>query len=287
MSYSFLGSALLRPQRSFSSAKKATVGVTLSKSAINTSLLKPKTTLVVGSNLKPPPPPPLVPPPPIIGGDKPPANDKPPPADDAWADWGAPVDTAQAPSETSDAQQDFSEPSTVEPLVPESKPFPWAWVALGLTATAFLGYAVFKRPMKPNRRKRAVRANMRKRRSRDPEAQLATQELREGRRIEREWDVLHRQLIDAGLDEEHRSVTKDLNRLQAELTRALQVDRTGRDSYGKKAVRPTASYLADLRRKIADFRDALREIENEARSLARPKARRRSRKSSPISTWRP
>jgi len=151
MSYSTLGSSLIAPMRATSSAVKATS--TLSISPKIAATFKPKTTMVVGANVLKPAvtltPAPAVP--------EAPATTNPPP--DAWADWTSAGDqgTPVVPDEYTVAPME--EPSLVEPLVP-AKPLPWAWIALGLTATAFLGYAVFKRPMKPNRR-RSVRANAR------------------------------------------------------------------------------------------------------------------------------
>jgi hypothetical protein len=144
MSYSTLGSALIAPMRATSSATKATSTLTLNKAALTrlpASTFKPKMTLVVGEQA--PSTPPTAPKPPA-------AMPVAPPSDEGWSDWGTPM--APPVAEPSEEPPPFVEPSQIEPLAPPRE-LPWTWIALGLTATAFLGYAVFKRPMKPNRRR--------------------------------------------------------------------------------------------------------------------------------------
>lgn len=314
MSYSRLGSTNMPPQRAVTTAKKpalrigANPSATLATSAIKpmtATYAQPKTTLVVGANafkpaqtLKPattvagpvskpparflpPPKPPAAPPPPASSPGVYTSPEEAAEAGGAWADWGgdsgggSPVVTETYAPEHSYApdQSVVQEPSQAESLAPK-KPLPWAWIALGLTATALLGYAVYKRkPVSPNRVRRNAR---RRRRARDAESELADHELREGRKAEREWEDLRRALIAAGLEEEHHSVTKDIRRMENELTRALRVQRTGHDAYGRRATVPSADYVSKLRRKISDFNEALGEIEAEAKSSKRAAARRGS-----------
>lgn len=172
MSYSRLGSALIGPQRATSSAKKPVLRVNPKlKLSLSPSAIKPKSVLVVGPSISSAPKAPVVtakPPPPVLflPAPKPPVMSTPPPAApppvdstspaDVWSDWetGSPEVPAAAEQPAYEPPSEVQEPSQAEPLVP-AKPLPWAWIALGLTATALLGYAVFKRkPVSPNRRRR-------------------------------------------------------------------------------------------------------------------------------------
>lgn len=175
MSYSRLGSALIGPQRATSSAKKPVLRVNPKlKLSLSPSAIKSKSVLVVGPSIPSAPKAPVVtakPPPPVLflPAPKPPVMSTPPPAApppadstpkppaDVWSDWetGSPEMPAAAEQSVYEPPPpEVQEPSQAEPLVP-AKPLPWAWIALGLTATALLGYAVFKRkPVSPNRRRR-------------------------------------------------------------------------------------------------------------------------------------
>lgn len=147
MSYSHLGALLPKDARKIiGGPRQPTMDKSTPKLAVFPLATRPKLTFVIGSGAKTPPP----------SNDKPPpVEDKPPPAEDAWDDWSSDGSADKPPPETpafDDSQDEAAEPSALEPLVPQPKKNPWPWIALGLTATALLGYALYK-PVKPNRRR--------------------------------------------------------------------------------------------------------------------------------------